>query len=845
MTLWKVRMRLLPVVIIAVFISTALAVENPDITLSSLLKDTVAVDTFYLPRTGYPGVWSSYDRTGGSLDNQGYIRLEGESYVIAEMMGPGAITRLWANQPSGKIDIFVDDGGKPVLSIPVTDLFQGKLSPFILPWVTFQKDAGCFSFVPIPYNRFCKIISTELFEYEIDYQSYPSQTTIEAFTIPVSKAHLATQTSVSKSLQSNGKPPFQVGKDFIEDAFAFTIPAAETVEFATFSGPAIIKGIQIQWDNREVNLGRDLVLNVNWNQQTEPAVQVPFYDFFGGGSNNWLIGTGENNEGYCYFPMPFQQEARFSVRNDSLKDDISVHITIFIQSVKPFSEPLRHFHAEWHYEQSELKTFPVVFDMQRKTPLTDSTHCIRLWETRANGHLAAVAFTQIDSTHSDIQLSTFSGLRENHLISSGIHGFLNTAMTTKAAAYSFSGSSDQQSFAASRLFLPTPVSMEENTYLIMENGHGNLAKQTTAAVLYWYQEGENQQYHQLPPAQARHFRQTGIRHPVFVVESDRLVPQPALEAETAVLNVVGGVFEPQDMSAYGTDWSQNQQIRFEAFQEEAELEIQLPDVQYSGWYQLQGVFTLSPDSGIIAIHNQDHVIQKSLDLYAEVIQPKSYICPSKLFIHAGEPVILTITMKGMNPESTGWNAGIDFLELIPQSWNPNEISINGPFYLESTSPEQTLQFNSIQKSLELPVGFAEPSKLKSIELKWNAKQPGFSFDSTNIASQFKDTNAIVLVQFDVRAEQSGIFHFELQGNSIQNYTLWLSDDRFIKSLDRIWVNGIPLKAEDRRFWDIETNDFKPLRYPIPLQKGNNKILWMMDYHPNALFTPVFYGIAES
>ena len=70
------------------------------VTLHSLLNNLTNLDTLYVPPAYATGMFSSYDREKGNLDNTGFIRREGDWFVIAEAEGPGAITRIWSSFPS-------------------------------------------------------------------------------------------------------------------------------------------------------------------------------------------------------------------------------------------------------------------------------------------------------------------------------------------------------------------------------------------------------------------------------------------------------------------------------------------------------------------------------------------------------------------------------------------------------------------------------------------------------------------------------------------------------------------------------------------------------------------------
>ena len=94
--------------------------------------------------------FSSYDRTWGNDD--------GFNGVIAEMEGPGVINRIWTPTPNDNMLHFYFDGAKePGLSIKFSDLFSGKVYPFIKP-VCGNEIGGFYCYIPITYKKSCKIV---------------------------------------------------------------------------------------------------------------------------------------------------------------------------------------------------------------------------------------------------------------------------------------------------------------------------------------------------------------------------------------------------------------------------------------------------------------------------------------------------------------------------------------------------------------------------------------------------------------------------------------------------------------------------------------------------------------
>ncbi len=818
------------------------AKDQPDVTVSTLLKRAVNVEHLYQPGDGFPRIWSSYDRTGGGWDDQGYIRKEQDQYVIAEMMGPGAITRIWAAGPSGKLSFFIDGGSKPLFTIAAKDLFTGKLPPFTGKWIHQSKSGGGFSFVPIPYDQFCKIVATDLFAYEIDYTTYSSETKVEPFTLPLASTHRTTQAAISKTLNTLGQPPFKMDQSFVEDPYPINVLAAESVNFATFTGPAVIRGIQIQWDKQDINFGRDLVLEIYWDHHAKPAVRVPLFDFFGGRGKTWLIGTNENNEGYCFLPMPFHEQARLVLRNDNLEKDIAVHVTVYYQKVASLPKPLPRFHALWHYNTTPQKATPVPFDMQRMTPLSNTAQNEILFQSFATGFLAGMTLSQYTHSQADLTIKTAAGMRTLDLHGNSVNSFLNAGRDPMEYSHPFSASAQPLKGYTSfiRVFLPMPFSFEQFTQLTKENGHASMNPSPSPIVVYWYQENQPQSNAVLSPYKARHFQQTPNRKQYYKLDSDRLLPIPVMEAESAKITANGGAFEPQDMTAYGLNWSQNQQLCFDAFQQGAELDIRLPDIEYSGWYRLHGVFTQSPDSGIISLSLLDNRIEDRLDLYADSIQALSYQSPSSFFFHAGEPVIITIQVEGQNEKANELKVGIDYLELQAVQTIPNQISHSFPFFKEKTGANTDLQFHSAGGNTDTPVGFSSKVSQQTLRPKTIGKTPSFILPKKKTDANHAHT----FITFEIQAGQDGIYRMDLVSGNPPPFIFSLRDTRLLAEPDRIWVNGIPLRANETRFWDMESQSLMPMRFSVPLQKGTNQISWLMNMDETVSFTPIIYGLTK-
>ena len=104
---------------------------------------------------------------------------------------------------------------------------------------------------------------------------------------------------------------------------------------------------------RDPAMLRALRLDMNWDGASEPAVSVPFGDFFGAilgrpkAFENELFSNPEGRSFNCYIPMPFRTGAKVTISNDSTQDLEKLFFDIdFLRTEHPSDDAL-YFHAVW------------------------------------------------------------------------------------------------------------------------------------------------------------------------------------------------------------------------------------------------------------------------------------------------------------------------------------------------------------------------------------------------------------------------------------------------------------------------------------------------------------------
>ena len=122
---------------------------------------------------------SSYDRTGGNNDGFGgqfsFVRKEKDGLVLADLTGPGVITRIWTPTPTDDLLEFYFDGeDDPRIQVKFRELFMGTHPAFERPLVGFGA-GGFYCYVPLPYKKSCKVfIRAERMQfYQINFATYP------------------------------------------------------------------------------------------------------------------------------------------------------------------------------------------------------------------------------------------------------------------------------------------------------------------------------------------------------------------------------------------------------------------------------------------------------------------------------------------------------------------------------------------------------------------------------------------------------------------------------------------------------------------------------------------------
>jgi hypothetical protein len=307
---------------------------------------------------------SSYDTTGRNDDGfsgkYSFVRRNSDSsLVIFDVPGNGSINRIWTPTPTDDtLDFYFGGINKPSFSICFSDLFSGKIFPFVSP-LTGNEIGGFFCYFPIPFKNGCKIVSRgkQIQFFQIQYRSYSNDYQITNFVKQLDDSAMEAFGQVSKKW--NKVDDMGSARAIYTDTLLL---AGQSVTLAELDQGGRILGIKLQPADAFKGLNKQIDLKISWDNEKQPAVYMPVADFFGyaygkESMQSLLLGT-RDNVNYCYFPMPFNSKAKIELIYrpfdiHSKDHPIKIKTEVFVSNKKLDSTKEGKFYAFWN---ADIKT---------------------------------------------------------------------------------------------------------------------------------------------------------------------------------------------------------------------------------------------------------------------------------------------------------------------------------------------------------------------------------------------------------------------------------------------------------------------------------------------------------
>ena len=345
------------------------------------VADTSAISQ--LPELGgaTPALHTSYDRTGGNNDYNYFLRPGSEPgwVVLADLTGPGVVRRFWTTgiENGHPFKLYFDGEKRPRFSGTVDELF-GQVSPFVYPLAQHLNQCW-WSYVPLTFRTALRIEAkhppTHRFwgprrmYFQLNVEPLSAEAAPQSFPAQLKTADTeAVQHAVSTWTEALTwpKPPSEWMTTMI-------LPAGTTGQIWEAAGAGTLE----QWDisveptaegwsqKAKEQMLQDVVLQVRYEGQAEPSIDVPIGDFFCNAWRKRSFGSlllGSAPWGYqCRLPMPFTSRIAFTLINGA---DREVRIRFTPRFAPGAPAHTGYLHAEWRKSGPEAGRPHVVTDIQ-------------------------------------------------------------------------------------------------------------------------------------------------------------------------------------------------------------------------------------------------------------------------------------------------------------------------------------------------------------------------------------------------------------------------------------------------------------------------------------------------
>jgi len=419
---------------------------------------------------------------------------------------------------------------------------------------------------------------------------------------------------------------------------AHTLPVGVARVVADIDGPGIIRHIWFTFYGHGPKQGRDLVLRMYWDGAEEPAVESPIGDFFAIGHGAWRTVTSipvsvsaEGRAYNCYWPMPFRENARITITNES-KHHAGVFWQVDYNKVKSLPDDTACFHAQYRQEYPAKAGDYLILDAQGRGRYVGTVYSARFCSTDWFGEGDDRFF--IDGAEKPVLCGTGTedyfgdawGFRTFNHPYRGVTLWDGEVLGGRVTAYRWH-IADPVPFAKS-----LKVTFEHKGVVRDVNG-----KKVTSfherpdfisSVAFWYQIGQAKRFAVLPPTDKRTI-------PYIHVQFD----DPGV-----VQTEPGGV----EVKRRGGTYMGNRQVV--ACFERPGGKLTIPftlDRPIKGIARLH--FNTGPDNGVwsVTIDGQQPAHRDRIDLYRSTVEPVE-LWLGEVDLKAGEHT-LTFISRGVHP----------------------------------------------------------------------------------------------------------------------------------------------------------------------------------------------------
>ncbi|MCX7002486.1 MAG: DUF2961 domain-containing protein [bacterium] len=186
--------------------------------------------------------FSSYERNGGNYDRGYFLYKSGSEYVMADVRGAGALTRLWTTGQNSALRLRVYLDGARMVDKTFLDFFDGVGAPYLAPLIVNDdvSSGGFVSYLPLTFSNSCRVTSTDAsLYYNIQLQTYHDGTAIPHWQTNAPSADV-------RGIWNNAGTPVGI---YTNTSFAtnhFDLAPYAAVAVADIAGAHVLHGLRLR-----------------------------------------------------------------------------------------------------------------------------------------------------------------------------------------------------------------------------------------------------------------------------------------------------------------------------------------------------------------------------------------------------------------------------------------------------------------------------------------------------------------------------------------------------------------------------------------------------------------------
>lgn len=597
---------------------------------------------------------SSYDRAStkpgddtwfANGDWGKYLRQEGKEFVMADLQGPGAISRIWSANPKGTLRIYFDGEKEARIAVKMADWVKDLRAaladrPDFAEEFAFWADRGWNVYLPMPYANSCKVTmepdagDNPNMYYQVGYRTYAPSTPVQSFR----KSDIQTIMPVSPDV--SGKSISQLA----------TLSPTDSKKSVTFKGGGTLSQLSVKWPTDAAGEKFHQQLRRIWvtaKFDGQETISAPLGDLMAAPFGTRMKSKDkEINDLYLTYDMSFAKEAVFTFEQRFDNANVDVQIGFLGRAKKVDPKAVYYFHADFSRDRG------------RTRPIRDMN-----WLT-ANGegylagcHLLVQNASKAWWGEGDEKIFV-DGESFPSFFGTGTEDFLNYAWSSPTRFWTAQGSQNFSTGLAnfgycniSRFMRRDPIPFKKSIQFDVELWHWAETDATFDRMAYWYGKAGSEAVRQPRPSWA----ELELPDMEFVIPTVK----GAIEGEKLNYAKSGGEVEVQEgfaeTSGLGQLWWQKVEIG-------NELRIEVPFKD--GEYDLSIHACIAKDYGIHLLYWNGQLLGGPIDFYNPELAWKLYSL-GRVKVEGGKATLMVRCVGSNEKAIPARMFALDYLILKP------------------------------------------------------------------------------------------------------------------------------------------------------------------------------------